>query len=236
MQTCEQVELIETAYSLDVPNAQWQYRLTDLVAERWGGSAASFLYDASGPGEVVCERVMIRKAGERSIVDTPRSIPLTDPVLGRALFATRPHLAQLVDLAGPELTETEDCKRVLQVVGDLRPGPFSVVLRTLDASRKGLFFALPSRPIGDRMRVMWEQVAVHMGLAYRLRCALSNASGGAGQGRVDPGVLRRALRQAAQSVPQAPMPAAAGSGKLGGTTRVDLVRVISGQLKAIRDE
>src|SRR4029079_10263453 len=54
MRNCDQVEIIESAYSLEVPDVQWQYRLTDLVADRWGGAAASFLYDASGPSQLIC--------------------------------------------------------------------------------------------------------------------------------------------------------------------------------------
>lgn len=193
MRNCDQVEIIESAYALEVPDIQWQYRLTDLVADRWGGAAASFLYDASGPTELVCERVVIRMAGERSIVDAPHSIPLENPALRYALFGTRPHLAQLVDLLGPNL-DTPDCRRVLDVVGDLNPGPFSVVLRTLDPSQKGLFFALPSRPIGDRMRSMWGQVAVHIGLAYRVRCALATASASVDRSHADAAVVRSALQ------------------------------------------
>jgi DNA-binding CsgD family transcriptional regulator len=200
MRSCDQVEIIESAYALGVPDAQWQYRLTDLVAERWGSAAASFLYDASRPTEVICERVVVRQAGERSIVDAPRSIPLCNPALRHALFRTRPHLAQLVELVGPERSDAADCERVLDVVRDLQPGPFSVVLRTLSHSHKGVFFVLQSRPIGERMRAMWGQVAVHVGLAYRLRCALANASGGADRNKPDPAVLRRALRQAADNV------------------------------------
>lgn len=199
MRTCEQVEIIESAYLLDVPDAQWQYRLTDLVAQRWGGAAASFVYDASGPSQLVCERVVVRKAGELSIVDAPQSIPLSNPALRHALFRTRPHLALLVDILGPELRETSECERVLHVVRDLDPGPFSVVLRTLSQSHKGVFFALPSRPIGDRMRAMWGEIAVHVGLAYRLRCALANSTGGVDRSRAEPVVLRSALRQAAQN-------------------------------------
>lgn len=200
MRTCDQIEIIESAYILDVSDAQWQYRLTDLVAERWGGAAASFLFDASRPSELICERVVVRKAGERSIVDAPQSIRLANQALRHALFRTRPHLVQLVDLLGPELSEAADCAQVLHVVRDLHPGPFSVVLRTLSHSHKGVFFLLPSRPIGDRMRAMWGQVAVHIGLAYRLRYALANAAGAADRSKADPALLRRALRQAGDHV------------------------------------
>jgi len=194
MRNCDQVEIIESAYALAIPDVQWQYRLTDLVADRWGGAAASFVYDASPPDELICERVVIRMAGERSIVDTPQTIPLGDPALRHALFGTRPHLAQLVDLLGPDLVDAADCKRVLDLVRDLQPGPHSIVLRTLDHSQKGLFFALPSRPIGDRMRSMWGQVAVHIGLAYRVRCALADASKSVDRSEADAAVVRRALR------------------------------------------
>jgi hypothetical protein len=196
VQTRDQIEIIESAYALDGPDVQWQYRLTDLVANQWGGSAASFLYDASEPTQLTCERVIVKNAGERSVVDAPRSIPLKAPGLRQALFFMRPHLVQLVDLLGSELGDTEECCGVLDVVRDMRPGPFSVVLRTLDRSQRGLFFLLPSRPMGDRMRAMWGEVAVHMGLAYRLRSALVGASAGR-QGKADPAILRRALRLAA---------------------------------------
>ncbi len=197
MRSSDQAEIIESAYALDVPDAQWQYRLTDLVADRWGSAAASFLYDASGPTHLICERVVVRQAGERSIVDAPQKIPLSNPALRHALFRTRPHLALLIDLLGPECSDEADCERVLDVVRDLRPGPFSVVLRTLSHSHKGVFFVLPSRPIGDRMRAMWGEVAVHVGLAYRLRRALANDTAGADRSKADPAVLRRALRLAA---------------------------------------
>lgn len=200
MQIPEQVEIIEWAYALDVPDVQWQYRLTDLVAAQWGGTAASFLYDASDANELTCERVIVKKAGECSVVDAPRSFPLADPALRRALFVTRPHLAQLVDLVGPDLGEAVECRSVLEVVRDLHPGPFSLVLRTLDRNLRGIFFFLPSRPTGDRMRAMWGEIAVHMGLAYRLRCALVRTSDRPGHSKADPAVLRRALRQAAHSV------------------------------------
>ena len=75
-----------------------------------------------------------------------------------------------------------------------------MVLRTLDRNQKGLFFALPSRPIGDRMRAMWGEVAVHVGLAYRLRCALLSTSSRSDHTKGDPAVLRRALRQATDNV------------------------------------
>jgi hypothetical protein len=200
MRSTDQVEIIESAYALGVSDAQWQYRLTDLVAERWGRAAASFVYDASGPTQLICERVVVRQAGERSIVDAPQIIPLGNPALRYALFRTRPHLAQLVDLVGAEGTDAADCEGLLDVVRDVNPGPFSVVLRTLSHSHKGVFFVLPSRPIGERMRAMWGQVAVHIGLAYRLRHALASASDGGDRSKVDPAVLRRALRQAAESV------------------------------------
>jgi len=200
VQTRDQIEIIESAYALDTPDVAWQYRLTDLIAEQWGGTAASFLYDASGPTQLSCQRVVVRMAGERIIVDAPKSIPLDDPILRQGLFVTRPHLAQLVDLIGPELSETQGCRRVLDVVRELNPGPFSVVLRTLDRNQKGLFFALPSRPIGDRMRAMWGEVAVHIGLAYRLRCALVSTSNKTDHTLGDPAILRRALRQATHNV------------------------------------
>lgn len=200
MRSCDQVEIIESAYALDVPDAPWQYRLTDLVAARWGSGAASFLYDASRPTQLICERVVVRQAGERTIIDAPQSIPLGNPALRHALFRTRPHLAQLVDLVVPGSADAADCARVLDLVRDLNPGPFSVVLRTLSHSHKGVFFVLPSRPIGDRMRAMWGEVAVHVGLAYRLRSALASAAGGADRSKADPAVLRRALRQAADNV------------------------------------
>lgn len=200
VQTSEQIAIIESAYALEVPDVQWQYRLTDLVADQWGGTAASFLYDASEPTRLTCERVIVKTAGERSVVDAPRSIPLGDPALRQALFVTRPHLAQLVDLLGPGAAEAEG-RRVLAAVGeDLHPGPFSLVLRTLDRSRRGLFFVLPSRPTSDRMRAMWGEVAVHVGLAYRLRSALAGTAAGGRPGAADPAVLRRALRLAAGSV------------------------------------
>jgi len=199
VQTRDQIEIIESAYALDIPDVQWQYRLTDLISEQWGGTAASFLYDASGPNEIACQRVIVKIAGERIIVDAPKSIPLDDPILRQALFVTRPHLAQLVDLIGPELSDTEGCRRVLDVVRELNPGPFSVVLRTLDRNQKGLFFALPSRPIGDRMRGMWGEIAVHIGLAYRLRCTLLGKNS-PDSSKGDPAVLRRALRQATHNV------------------------------------
>jgi hypothetical protein len=198
--TPEQTEIIESAYALDVPDVQWQYRLTDLVAAQWGGTAGSFIYDASGSSQLVCELVIVKKAGERSVVDVPRSIPLTTPALRQALFVTRPHLAQLADLVGPELGDTDECRRVLDVVRDLRPGPFSLVLRTLDRTQRGLFFVLPSRPIGDGMRAMWGEVAVHLGLAYRLRSALAATPNAGAAGAADPAVLRRALRQATHNV------------------------------------
>ena len=199
MQTRDQIEIIESAYALDAPDVQWQYRLTDLVAAQWTGTAASFLYDASEASQLTCERVVVKKAGERSIVDAPRAIPLENPALRQSLFAMRPHLAQLGDLVSPELGESEECRRVLAVAGDLHPGPFSLVLRTLDLNQRGLFFVLPPRPVGDRMRAMWGEVAVHVGLAYRLRCALMRTEK-AGLGNADPRILRRALRQAAHNV------------------------------------
>lgn len=199
VQTRDHIAIIESAYALDAPDVQWQYRLTDLVAEQWSGTAASFLYDASEAGQLTCERLVVRVAGERSVVDAPRAIPLENAALRQCLFATRPHLVQLGDLLGPELRESEECRGVLDVARDLRPGPFSVILRTLDVNQRGLFFVLPPRPVGDRMRVMWGEVAVHVGLAYRLRCALMRTEGD-GLGTADPRVLRRALRQAAHNV------------------------------------
>src|SRR6186997_3282748 len=71
VQTRDQIEIIESAYALDTPDVAWQYRLTDLIAEQWGGTAASFLYDASGPTQLTCQRVVVRMAGERIIVDAP---------------------------------------------------------------------------------------------------------------------------------------------------------------------
>jgi hypothetical protein len=199
VQTRDQIEIIESAYALDAPDVQWQYRLTDLVAAQWAGTAASFLYDASSPTGLTCERVVVKMAGERSIVDAPCSIPLASPAIRQALFVARPHLAQLGDLLGPELVESEECRRVLDVVRDLKPGSFSLVLRTLDRNQRGLFFVLPPSPVGDRMRGMWGEVAVHVGLAYRLRCALLKSES-VGFGKADPAILRRALRQAAHSV------------------------------------
>jgi hypothetical protein len=199
VQTRHQIEIIESAYALDAPDVQWQYRLTDLVAAQWAGTAASFLYDASDATRLTCERVVVNLAGERSVVDAPRAIPLANPAIRQALFVTRPHLAQLGDLLGPEVVESDECRRVLDVARDLQPGPFSLVLRTLDRNQRGLFFVLPPWPVGDRMRGMWGEVAVHVGLAYRLRCALVKSEG-AGFGKADPAILRRALRQAAHSV------------------------------------
>jgi hypothetical protein len=247
MRNCDQVEIIEASYALEVPDVQWQYRLTDLVAHRWGGTAASFLYDASGPTELVCERVIITMAGERSIVDASQSIPLDNPALRHALFGTRPHLAQLVDLLGADL-DTPDCSRVLDVVGELHPGPFSVVLRTLDPSQKGLFFALPSRPIGDRMRAMWGQVAVHIGLAYRVRCALATASASVERSIADAAVIRRALRGGQRpteelvhcspglSTSAIAEHVATLARKFGTTSPVDVVRWLGGPQDPKRDE
>lgn len=200
VQTGAQTEIIEAAYALDALDVQWQYRLTDLVAEQWGGTAASVLYDASEPTHLTCERVIMKMAGERSVIDAPRSIPLRDAALRQALFVTRPHLAQLADLLRPELAEMEECRGFFDLVRDIHPGPFSLVLRTLDRNNRGLFFILPSRPIGDRMRAMWGEIAVHMSLAYRLRCALVKASDRGDRSKADPAVLRRALRQAANNV------------------------------------
>lgn len=199
VQTRDQIEIIESAYALDAPDVQWQYRLTDLVAAQWAGTAASFLYDASGPTGLTCERVVVKVACERTVIDVPRSIKLQNPALRQALFVTRPHLAQLGDILGPEVVESEECRGVLDVARDLHPGPFSLVLRTLDRNQRGLFFILPPWPVGDRMRAMWGEVAVHVGLAYRLRCALVKSEN-AGFGKADPAILRRALRQAAHSV------------------------------------
>jgi hypothetical protein len=240
MRNCEQVEIIESAYALEVPDVQWQYRLTDMVADRWGGAAASFLYDASGASQLICERVVIRMAGERTVVDAPQSIPVGDPALKHALFETRPHLAQLVDLLGPDLLDSPECQRVLDMVRELHPGPFSVVLRTLDPTHKGLFFALPSRPIGDRMRSMWGQVAVHIGLAYRVRSALANASESVDGSRADAAVVRRALR-VGRPPPTELTPCSPGlstsaiaehvarlASKLGTTSPVDIVRWLGG--------
>jgi hypothetical protein len=198
VQTRDQIEIIESAYALDTPDVAWQYRLTDLIAEQWGGTAASFLYDASGPTQLTCQRVVVRMAGERIIVDAPKSIPLDDPILRQGLFVTRPHLAQLVDLIGPELSETQGCRRVLDVVRELNPGPFSVVLRTLDRNQKGLFFALPSRPIGDRMRAMARWRACRSG--HRSLRLLSTSSG-SDHTKGDPAVLRRAAAGDRQRAP-----------------------------------
>jgi len=248
MRNCDQIEIIESAYSLAVPDVQWQYRLTDLVADRWGGAAASFLYDASGPTQLICERVVIRMAGERTIVDTPRSIPLDNAALRHALFGIRPHLAQLVDLLGPDLIDTDECRRVLDVVGDVHPGPFSVVLRTLDPSHKGLFFALPSRPIGDRMRSMWGQVAVHIGLAHRVRCAMATANESVDRSMSDAAVLRRALRAGqrqndqlmnhslAFSTATIAEHVAALARKVGTTSPIDVVRWLGGPQDSKRGE
>ena len=200
VQVSAQTEIIESAYALDALDVQWQYRLTDLVAEQWGGTAGCLLYDASEPTHLTCERVIMKMAGERSVIDAPRSIPLGDAALRQALFVTRPHLAQLADLLRPELAEMEECRGFFDLVRDLHPGPFSLVLRTLDRNNRGLFFVLPSRPIGDRMRAMWGEIAVHMSLAYRLRCALVRASDRGDRSKADPAVLRRALRQAAHNV------------------------------------
>ncbi len=248
MRNCEQVEIIESAYALDVPDVQWQYRLTDLVADSWGGAAASFLYDASPADQLVCERVVLRTAGERTVVDAPQSRPLGDPLLRYALFATRPHLAPLLDLLGPDLLESTDCRGVLDLVRELQPGPLSVVLRTLDPSQKGVFFVLSSRPIGERMRSMWGQIAVHIGLAYRVRRALANASHSVDGSREDAAVVRRALRvgqPAPVKLPQYSLGlntaaiaehVARLASKFGTTSPVDIVRWLSSPRDPKRDD
>lgn len=171
MRVRDQIQLIEAAYALELSHLQWQYRITDLVAEHWCGVATSFVCDASRVGELFCQSFVVRRAEDRSISETVVSIPLEDQTLGRALFAARPELVRLDDLLGPGFRRFHDYESIVAGIPSLRPTDFAIALRSLSIRGRGLFFALPSRSISSRAQSMWDHVARQIEFAFRLRRA-----------------------------------------------------------------
>jgi DNA-binding CsgD family transcriptional regulator len=179
MRRNDQIEIVEAAYGIGAPHETWQRRLTELVARQWDGEASSFVYDASDVHAPKRESlIMLMSEDKCAAYERMSSGPWT-PDYVRGLFHRGPHLSNLYELMddlGTAAQEWEALKPIRDKQPDFDFDLFSHAVRTLDPSHTGVIFFASARPITERIRRVWGQLATHIGIAYRLRRMLTEAS------------------------------------------------------------
>lgn len=189
MRARDQIEIIEAAYVLDASHDEWQRRLTELVAEQWDGEAASLVFDATDPLNVVRESVVVvGSEKKRAIFEAIVSLPILPEVVPR-LFQMGPHLVTIEEVAGPVPQERSEVRVVRDSVPDFDVDMFSHGLKTLDPSHRGLLFALSARSVDERTQGVWSQLATHVGIAFRLRRELAKAAADTGSENIGEAVV-----------------------------------------------
>jgi DNA-binding CsgD family transcriptional regulator len=178
MRRNDQIEIVEAAYAIGAPHETWQHRLTELVARQWDGEAISFVYDASDPHAPKRESlIMLMSEDKCAAYERLSSGPWTPDYI-RGLFHRGPHLFNLYELMaelGTTAQEWEALKPIRDKAPDFDFDLFSHAVRTLDPSHRGVIFFTSARPITERIRRVWGQLAAHIGIAYRLRRQLADA-------------------------------------------------------------